>query len=57
MKKTIIKGAGILLMLTLMTGCGNSFLDTKIYDGIDLERGLKNVTNISYSLNGTYYNF
>lgn len=57
MKKTIIKGAGILLMLTLMTGCGNSFLDTKIYDGIDLERGLNNVTNIGYALNGTYYNF
>lgn len=57
MKKSIIKGAGALLMLTMMSGCGDSFLDTNIYNGIDLETGLDNVTNIGYALNGTYYNF
>lgn len=57
MRKTIIKGAATLLVLTIMSSCGNRFLDTDIYDGIDLDTGLDNVTNIGYALNGSYYNF
>ncbi len=32
-------------------------LDSKIYDGIDIETGLNSVNNIGHALNGTYYSF
>lgn len=37
------------------TSCGDSFLETDIYNGIDLESGLTSVNNIGYAINGTYY--
>lgn len=38
-----------------LSGCGDGFLETNIYNGIDIETGLDNVVNIGYALNGTYY--
>ncbi len=35
--------------------CGNKFLETQYYNGIDAETGLSSVENISTALNGTYY--
>ena len=55
MKKLYIKAIGALLLGGSMVGCGDSFLDTDIYNGIDIDSGLNSVTNIGYALNGTYY--
>lgn len=55
MKKIFIKAfAGVMLAFTA-TGCGDDFLDTKIYNGIDLDTGLNSVNNVGNALNGTYY--
>lgn len=56
MKKNILN---VCILLTLgggFSGCGNSFLDTDYYEGIDVDAGLSTVDNISTALNGTYYN-
>lgn len=43
-------------MLTVSaTSCGDKFLDTKIYNGIDLDTGLNSVSNVGNALNGCYY--
>ncbi|MBD5285665.1 MAG: RagB/SusD family nutrient uptake outer membrane protein [Bacteroides sp.] len=55
MKKLYIKAIGALLLGGSMVSCGNDFLDTKMYDSIDMESGLVNVDNIGYALNGVYY--
>lgn len=45
-------------MLTLgATSCGDKFLETNIYNGIDLDTGLNSVNNIGSALNGVYYRF
>lgn len=56
MKKLYIKAVAALLLGGSMAGCGNDFLDSKMYDAIDMESGLVNVSNIGYAVNGTYYN-
>lgn len=54
MKKTIIKtGAAVILAMTL-SACGNKFLDTPIYNAVDIDNGLKDVETVSYALNGAY---
>ncbi len=55
MKKLYIKAIGALLLGGSMVSCGDDFLDTKMYDSIDMENGLINTDNIGYALNGTYY--
>lgn len=55
MKKTYIKALAALMLSVGATSCGDSFLDTEISNGIDLDGGLSNVQNIGYALNGTYY--
>ncbi len=55
MKKHILKAFICLILTGGIFGCGDSFLDTKYYKGIDVETGLNSVTNISTALNGTYY--
>lgn len=40
---------------TGLSSCGDSFLETDNYKGVDLEGGLNTVTNVSTALNGTYY--
>ena len=55
MKKTYIKALAAILFCSGASSCGDSFLDTDIYNGIDIDSGLTNVGNIGYALNGTYY--
>ncbi|MDE5975932.1 MAG: RagB/SusD family nutrient uptake outer membrane protein [Muribaculaceae bacterium] len=55
MKKKYIKVLAALMLSVGATSCGDGFLETDIYDAIDLENGLSNVTNIGYAVNGTYY--
>ena len=57
MKKQIIKAFMVLALGAGLTSCGDSFLDTKYYGGIDAETALNSVGNIATALNGTYYNF
>ena len=52
---THLKTFIILALGAGMSGCGNSFLETNYYKGIDVETGLSTVDNISTALNGTYY--
>ncbi len=55
MKNILIKAlAGVTLAFSA-TSCGDDFLDTKIYNGIDLDTGLNSVSNVGNALNGTYY--
>ena len=56
MKKNILKIAALLALGVGLSGCGNGFLETDYYNGIDVEGGLSSVNNISTALNGTYYN-
>ncbi|MBR3625415.1 MAG: RagB/SusD family nutrient uptake outer membrane protein [Bacteroidaceae bacterium] len=57
MKKFILNALTVLALAGGMTSCGDDYLDTTIYNGIDLETGLTNASNISVALNGTYYQF
>lgn len=55
MKNIFIKAlAGVMLTFSV-TSCGDDFLETDIYNGIDLDTGLNSVENIGNALNGTYY--
>lgn len=56
MKKQIIKAFVLLALGSGISGCGNDFLETDYYAGIDVDGGLSSVNNISTALNGTYYN-
>lgn len=55
MKNIFIKAMAGLLLATSAVSCGDKFLDTKIYNGIDLDTGLNSVSNIGNALNGCYY--
>lgn len=55
MKKNILKVVVGLTLMTSLTACGDKFLETDYYKGIDTETALTNVNNISTALNGTYY--
>lgn len=55
MKKFILKTFAILAFAGGVVSCGNDFLETKYYGGIDTDTGLSSVANIGTALNGTYY--
>lgn len=55
MKKNILKVCALVGLIFTTSGCGNSFLETDNYTGVDVETGLNSVANISTALNGTYY--
>lgn len=55
MKNIFIKGVAALALSATLTGCGDKFLETDMFDAVDMETGLTNVTNIGYAVNGTYY--
>lgn len=57
MKSIYIKAVAAIALAAVASSCGDDFLDTKIYNGVDLEKGLSTVPNISNALNGTYYRF
>lgn len=54
MKKNIFKGLVAAALCLGMASCGNSFLDTDYYRGIDVDGGLNNPQNVSIALTGTY---
>lgn len=54
MKNTIIKATAAMLLLGGVAGCGDNFLDTDYYRGVDTETALTSVSNIATALNGTY---
>ena len=54
MKKLYIKALAALAITGSVASCGDSFLDTDMYDAIDINTGLNNVTNIGYAVNGAY---
>lgn len=55
MKKHILKAFTVATFGLGLSACGESFLETDYYAGIDSESGLTNIDNIAYALNGTYY--
>jgi len=55
MKKQIIKLFSLLVLAGGIASCGNDFLDTPYYKGVESETALNSVTNITTALNGTYY--
>ena len=55
MKKNIVKALAIATFGLSLSSCGESFLETDYYSGIDAEGGLSNVNNIATALNGVYY--
>lgn len=54
MKKSIIKTGAAVIMAFSLSACGNSFLDTPMYDSVDVENGLNDPSTVGYALNGTY---
>lgn len=54
MKKTIIKTGTAFLASLMLAGCGNSFLNTEMYDAVDVDNGLNDVSTVGYALNGAY---
>lgn len=56
MKKQILKAFTLLMLTGGISSCGEDFLETDYYKGIDSTTGLNTVNNIGTALNGTYYN-
>lgn len=56
MKKYILKAFMLMALGAGMTSCGDTFLETDYYSGIDTEDALTSISKISTALNGTYYN-
>lgn len=54
MKKQILKVFTLLMLAGSFSSCGDSFLETDYYKGVEATTGLNSVTNISTALNGTY---
>ena len=57
MKKILIHTLVAATLTAGLSGCGDSFLETKFYRGQDLSEGLTTVPVVSSALNGTYDNF
>ena len=56
MKKYILNAIAIFTFATGLSSCGDSFLETDNYKGVDLEGGLNTVTNVSTALIENYKN-
>lgn len=56
MKRQILKAFTLLMLTGSISSCGESFLETDYYKGVDASTGLSTVTNVGTALNGTYYN-
>ena len=54
MKKLYIKAIAALLLGGSAVSCGDDFLDSKLYDGFDINEGLTSVNRVHYALNGCY---
>ncbi len=56
MKKSILKAFIVLALGVGLTSCGNSFLETDYYKGVDTDDALTSISKVTTALNGTYYN-
>ena len=54
MRKQILKIFTVITLVGGTSSCGESFLETDYYKGVDVETGLNSVNNIKTALNGTY---
>lgn len=62
MKKHILGLLFLSVTGTCLTSCGDDFLDTKNYSGVDVDNGLTDASSVSNAVNGEYdwfyhYNF
>ena len=55
MKNIILKSVIGLACVAGMSSCGNSWLETKYYGGVEADGALTSPTVIEYALNGVYY--
>lgn len=55
MKNIFIKALAGVMLTAGATSCGDKFLETDIYNAVDLDTGLSTPTSIGYALNGAYY--
>ena len=57
MKKILIHTLVAATLTAGLSGCGDSFLETKFYKGQDIEKGLTTVPIVDAALNGAYDRF
>ena len=55
MKKSIINSIIAVALTASLASCGDKWLETDMYSGVDSETALDNPTAVQYALNGTYY--
>lgn len=55
MKNNILKVLAVAAMGISMVSCGDDFLETKNYKGVDVDNGLSNASAIANAVNGEYY--
>lgn len=55
MKRNIFKVLTIMAIAAVMTSCGDDFLETKNYKGVDVDNGLSNASAVANAVNGEYY--
>lgn len=54
MKKHILGLLFLSVTGTCLTSCGDDFLDTKNYSGVDVDNGLTDASSVSNAVNGEY---
>lgn len=54
MKRNIFKVLTSVAIAAVMTSCGNDFLETKNYNGVDVDNGLSNASAVANAVNGEY---
>lgn len=55
MKRNIFKALAVVALAASLTGCGDDFLETKNYKGVDVDNGLSNASAVANAVNGEYY--
>lgn len=56
MKKILLSGIAAFSLTLGLTSCGEKFLETDYYNGVDVDGALTSANLIGTALNGTYYN-
>lgn len=55
MKRNIFKALAVVALAASLTSCGDDFLETKNYKGVDVDNGLSNASAVANAVNGEYY--
>lgn len=55
MKRNIFKALAVVVLAASLTSCGDDFLETKNYKGVDVDNGLSNASAVANAVNGEYY--